>query len=449
MKVLHVPYCYYPDAIGGTEIYVESLARFQRELGIEVVVAAPGPKDVSYPHDGHPVYRFQTATAPSLPELYGRGDPQAARSFRGVLESVQPDVVHLHAFTSAVSIRVVRGTRESGIPVVFTYHTPTVSCTRGTLLRWGSELCEGVMETRACAQCRLQSNGMPKAVARMMGSLPTSVGNCAGKLGFSGSAWTALRTTELVSIRHSAARALFAEADRIVAVCEWGRELLVRNGVDPGKIELSRQGLSSLAYARIPKKAAGTAPALRMAFMGRLDVVKGLGVLIEALQLAPSLAVTLDIFAIVQGESGRRLMQALKLKSSHDRRISFQPPLVADQTVDRLREYDVLAVPSQWLETGPLVVYEAFAAGTPVIGSRRGGIAELVQHEKNGLLVETSSREAWAGAVSRLVEDRTLLPKLQRGIGPVRTMRDVASEMQPVYERVLAGARRQTQSAAL
>jgi glycosyltransferase involved in cell wall biosynthesis len=302
------------------------------------------------------------------------------------------------------------------------------------------------MDAHTCARCRLESNGMPKPVAWIAGSLPAAVGRSAGKLGLAGGAWTALRTTELVSIRHSAARALFAEANRIVAVCEWVRDVLLRNGVDPGKIELSRQGLNCPAPARRRERAAESDTPLRIAFLGRLDAVKGLHVLIEALQLAPALPVKLDIFAVVQGGTGQQLMQALETKSRGDRRISFQPPIPADRTVDLLREYHVLAVPSQWMETGPMVVYEAFAAGTPVIGSRRGGIAELVEHEKNGLLVEASSTEAWANAIRRLVEDRTLLPRLKQGIGPVRTMRDVASEMQPVYARALAGGLKQAQS---
>jgi hypothetical protein len=54
------------------------------------------------------------------------------------------------------------------------------------------------------------------------------------------------------------------------------------------------------------------------------------------------------------------------------------------------------------------------------------------------LLVEASSPEAWAAALSRLVDDPNLLPKLKSGIKPVRTMLDVAKEMGPVYESVLA-----------
>jgi glycosyltransferase involved in cell wall biosynthesis len=256
-------------------------------------------------------------------------------------------------------------------------------------------------------------------------------------MGLSGGVWTAIRTSELVALRHSAVRMLFSEVDHVVAVCEWVKVLLTSNGVDARKITLSRQGLSRPVESAAAERQ-GVRPPLRIAFLGRIDAVKGLGVLIEALQRAPKLPVVLDIFAVVQGQAGERLKLQLSEQVKCDPRISFRAPLAAAQVVDRLREYDALAVPSQWMETGPLVVYEAFAAGIPVIGSRLGGIAELVRDEENGLLVEASSPDAWAAALGRLVDDPNLLPKLKSGIKPVRTMLDVAKEMRPVYESVLA-----------
>src|ERR1700678_2407112 len=122
MKVLHVPFGFFPDAAGGTEIYVEALARFQNEMGIESAIAAAGREDASYIHAGQRVYRFRTAEAMPLRALYGEGDTVAASSFAGILETARPNVVHLHAFTSGASIRLVRAAHHCGIPVVFTYH---------------------------------------------------------------------------------------------------------------------------------------------------------------------------------------------------------------------------------------------------------------------------------------------------------------------------------------
>jgi len=203
------------------------------------------------------------------------------------------------------------------------------------------------------------------------------------------------------------------------------------------KVTLCRQGLAHPAPAAVRNRREASGGPLRIAFFGRLDAVKGVDTVIDALRLAPELSVTLDIFAVVQDDAARRLKQALAQKAGGDSRIGFQEPVAPQVTVERLRECDVLAVPSRWMETGPMVVYEAFAAGTPVVGSNLGGIAELVEHEKNGLLVDATSAPAWAAAFRRLVEDRALLAKLKRGIGAVRTMRDVAREMQPVYQRAV------------
>jgi glycosyltransferase involved in cell wall biosynthesis len=87
------------------------------------------------------------------------------------------------------------------------------------------------------------------------------------------------------------------------------------------------------------------------------------------------------------------------------------------------------------------VVLEAFAAGIPVLGSDLGGIAELVEHEVDGLLVEPASPEAWGGALRRVLDDPDLLTRLRRGVRPPRRMGQVAEEMLAVYHRLtrLAG----------
>ena len=210
------------------------------------MITAPALEDASYSHAGQKVYRYAVAKQLELRQIYGEGDEPAAASFARILRRESPDLVHLHAFTSGVSIRVVRAAHEAGVPVVFTYHTATVSCPRGTLMRWGKAPCDGVMDLHRCARCRVHAKGLPMAASWLAGSLSPAVGACLGQLGLSGKVWTALRATELLRVRHKAARALFGEADAIIAVCEWTRDVLarngvtgaylVRNGVDPRKL---------------------------------------------------------------------------------------------------------------------------------------------------------------------------------------------------------------------
>jgi glycosyltransferase involved in cell wall biosynthesis len=437
VKVLHLPFCYYPDPPGGTEIYVEALARHQRESGMEPAIAAPASENAEYSHEGVPVHRYRVSSRLGLREQYGDGDPVAAEGFAAILQRVRPDVVHLHAFTSGVSLQIVRAAKSRGIPVVFTYHTPTVTCGRGTLLEWGAEVCDGVMDARRCARCSLHAKGLPKPASWLAASLPPVLGATLNNAGLLGSVWTALKMTELIERRVAAVRGLFTEVDRIVAVCGWVRELLIHNGVPGRKITLCRQGLAPFEAAKNVARPEPGSGVLKIAFFGRLDTTKGIDTVIEAMRLEPELPATLDIFAVAQSEAAKALRAELVAKIGGDSRIRFRQPVTPRGVVERLGEYDALAVPSRCLETGPLVAYEAFAAGTPVIGSNLGGIAELVEHERNGLLVEPNSPRAWAAAFRRLAEDGELKVRLRRGIREVRTMDDAAREMQPVYELAL------------
>jgi glycosyltransferase involved in cell wall biosynthesis len=76
----------------------------------------------------------------------------------------------------------------------------------------------------------------------------------------------------------------------------------------------------------------------------------------------------------------------------------------------------------------------------PVIGSRLGGIVELVRDGIDGMLVEAESVAAWTEVIRRLDEDRAMLERLRRGVRPPRTMDDVADDMMTVYRR-LSGSR--------
>jgi len=103
----------------------------------------------------------------------------------------------------------------------------------------------------------------------------------------------------------------------------------------------------------------------------------------------------------------------------------------------RTRQYDALVVPSQWLETGPIVVYEAFAAQRPVLGSDLGGIAELVNDGEDGLLVSPADNpDRWAQALVQLENEPSLVAELKKAVRSPRTMSEGAKEMAKCYRRV-------------
>lgn len=434
--VVHVPYTFFPDPSGGTEVYVQALACEQIRRGMAAMVAAPAGGDSSYVFEGLRVRRFSVNPSNTLDDLYGEGDVHAARAFARILDEEDPDLVHLHAFTSAVSLRLVRECKKRDIPVVFSYHSPTVSCQQGTLLRLGTEICDGTLDVHRCTRCTLHSLGLDKFSSVVAAYAPQSFGRLVGTLGLSGPAWTALRMTHLIEQRHDAVRALLAEVDHCVALCQWVKDLLLHIGAPEHKVTVSRQGLchpAQNANSDREKSVRNGGSNLRIAYLGRLDPVKGVHVLVRALGATPLASLKLDIFGISQGSRDEEYARTLRVEAAGDTRIRFQAPISGAQVIPSLRTYDVVAIPSQWMETGPMVVLEAFAAGIPVIGSRLGGIAELVQHGVNGLLVEPKSAIAWGEALRGMCETEELLVRLRAGVRMPRTMINATDEIEAVY----------------
>ena len=437
MNVVHVPFGYFPDAVGGTEIYVAELVRGLKLLNVDSVVAAPSSAAMAglYEHDGVPVHRFRIDPCADVAELYGDGDEMAARAIGSILDDVDADVLHLHAFTRAASLRAARAARRRGVAVVFTYHTPTASCVRGTLLHDGAEPCDGSLVAQRCAACLLESRHVPRVVREALSRTPAGVAAAVEATRVTGAWATALRARELTAARHDAFTQLLHESDAVVAVCEWVRALLLRAGAPPSRLVMSRQGTAA-SGRRVSRERIST-DRLRMAYVGRLHQTKGLHVALGALRAELDLPVALDVFGIVQDTDGDRYLDELRTLSRDDPRVQFHRPIAADDVVHTLASYDCTIVPSQWLETGPLTVLESFAAGVPVIGSNLGGIAELVTHDRDGWLVPHADRHAWTAAIRRLATDHALMQRLRAGVQPPRSTDDVARDMVAVYEAVV------------
>jgi glycosyltransferase involved in cell wall biosynthesis len=439
MKLLHVPFHFFPEDAGGTEMYVHALARELRKCGVESEIAAPGTEDREYGFDDFTVHRFSVATNPAnVSDLYSGGTAACAYRFGRILDRSRPDIVHFHAFSPEVSDLAAREAKARDLKIVFTYHIP-VTCARGTLLRYGKEVCEGAWELYKCSRCALEAHGAARRIADAVGSLPPVFGQIVAATGLRGGMMTALRMTELQRRRHRSLEGFLASADAIVALSNWGREVLLRNGVPASKLTVARHGVTQ--DGTLPAAAGTRQGPLRVAFLGRAYEIKGAHILVDTLVRHPALDVALDLFLLVQDEPvSAKYMADLKRRAEGDGRIRFLPAVGNAGVVAALSSYDVLAVPSQWMETGPLVIYDAWAAGIPVIGSNLGGIAELVEHGKNGLLVAPADVEAWGDALRRLSADRMLLNAMRRELPRLRTMATVAGEMQAIYQRLTYAA---------
>jgi glycosyltransferase involved in cell wall biosynthesis len=439
--IVQVAYTYFPDASGGTEVYVAGLVEALRSRGISSAVAAPGNADNSYLHDDVPVFRFATDHDAGLAQAYGAPDQKAARSFRAVMECLRPRIVHLHAHTAAVSTRLVDAAHEAGAKVAFTYHTPTVSCARGTMMWMGRAPCDGRLDWRRCTLCTLAQHGVPPLLRNAIAGTPLAVGNALGRAGLSGGAFTALRLPSLIGAVHRRFRELANKVDCIVVPCMWVWNVLRQNGVSQSKLVLCRQGLSRHPRTRAPlqpdPRCRDDPGVLRLGYFGRLDPTKGVDIVVEALRRVPRALVRFEIHGIRQ-PGCEAYAARLERAAAIDPRISVSSALPPDAVGEAMRRCDLVVVPSQCLETGPLVVLEAFAAGTPVLGARLGGIAELVTDQVDGLLIPPDDPGAWASTIAALAAAPERVARLRAGIRPSRTMDDVAHDMAELYGTLLA-----------
>jgi glycosyltransferase involved in cell wall biosynthesis len=433
--VLHVPFGYFPSPVGGTEVYVAALCRELQSLGVTNVIAAPGDSEACYHHESTDVFRFGVNS--SYSPMNDEGDSMAALNFGALLDRLQPQIAHFHALSPAVSVLALREVKQRGIATVYTYHTPTGSCHRGTMMRWGTEPCDGRLTATRCAACQLHHLGVPKLAAQALAITSWATHTLAP--GFPQKArWQIpLRASKLAQTRHRSIREWWAGMDRIVALCAWTERLLEANGVPRHQIRKVRHGLTQASPTAAAKHHSHNTGPVKLVFLGRLDPTKGLHLLLDALDLAPDLKLEIDVHTIIEGAPGayaRKLQQRLQ---THPK-VRVCPPVPSSEVISTLRGASALVVPSTWFETGPLVVLEAFAAGIPVVGSGFGGIAEWVTDGVDGLLVRDLKPGSWAAALRRLVAEPGLLAQLTAGVKAPRDMTAVAHEMLEIYQELAA-----------
>jgi glycosyltransferase involved in cell wall biosynthesis len=204
----------------------------------------------------------------------------------------------------------------------------------------------------------------------------------------------------------------------------WARLHVVHCGLDPD------------FFACPPRERDGV---FRVLAIGRLVPIKGYPQLLDAIRSVSRTGVECRLRVVGDGPMRAELAE-LASRPSPPVRVEWLGPQAPAAVREELRHADVLAV-SSFMEGTPVVLMEAMAAGVPVVATRVGGVAELIEDGRNGLLVTPGSVDALSRALCAVWADEgAAKQRAQEGHATVLThfhIRDVAQRMRALFQRYL------------
>jgi glycosyltransferase involved in cell wall biosynthesis len=353
MRILHA-YNQHRGGGGATNAARATVA-LSRQRGMEVEVYTRSSAEMP----DHVVGRLRTAAS----AIYAR---RSVREFSALLDSFRPDVVHIHEVFPLVSPWILPPCTRRGVPVVMTCVDYRLTCPVFTH-QCGGEVCT-----------RCTGGREYHAVLR----------NCRGNL-----AESAVFATYNVIARKVG---LFRQhVSQYIAPSEFTRQWLIE------QLHLAPDRVTAISPAvTVPDEpVADPVAGQYVAYAGRFSPEKGIDTLIEAARIA-------------------RLPLRLSRNENSLVTANIPPDVTTVVTRDRSELLDfyrsarMLVLPSTWFETFALVGAEAMSHGVPVIASRFGAMAELLEDGVDGFLFEPRNPADLAAKITRLWNDPDLCRRM-------------------------------------
>ncbi len=297
---------------------------------------------------------------------------EARTRLRDLVSRGKPNVAHFHNIAHQLTPSILDEARRAGIPVVQTLHDYKLICSSYLLFANGEvcERCAGGRHYQAVLQrCHHGSLGMSMT-------------------GFAEMSFHALR-------RSYDGVSLFLCPSRFM------QRKCASFGIAPERLVHCPYFLVTARYRPDPE------PGDYALYMGRLSREKGVSTLISAAGRTGGLPL------VVLGDGPLR--EGLEREAIHSgASIRFEGHLQGSALHDRVRGSAFVIVPSEWYENLPYAILEAFALGKPVLGSRIGGIPELVRDGETGWLFEPRNAVALAERWRGMWQNRAGLKEMGR-----------------------------------
>jgi glycosyltransferase involved in cell wall biosynthesis len=259
------------------------------------------------------------------------------------IRSFAPDVIHVHNSFPLVSPSLYWAAARRSCPVVQTLHNFRLMCLQAMFLR----------NNRICEDCK----GATPWRGVMRGCYHDSPAQSAVLAG--------------MLVLHRSLGTFQRKVTRYIALNEFSREKFIEGGLPAERIVVKPNF--------VQPQPAQDAVRMGALFVGRLSLEKGLSLLADALALVPSMTVR------VIGDGPE-----MPLVKAHAQ-LHALGQLDREDVMRHMHSAAYLLMPSIWYETFGLVQMEAFACGLPVIAPRLGSMAEMIDHQRTGLLFDPGS----------------------------------------------------------
>jgi len=257
----------------------------------------------------------------------------------------KPDVIHVHNTFPLISPSLYWTAAKAGVPVVQTLHNFRLFCPQAVFLREGKvcEDCLGHVPWRGVLHGCYRESKTQTAVLASMVTMHRAIGTWRNKV------------------------------TRYIALNEFCRQKFIEGGLPAERIVIKPNFVDFSALPEIPRQS--------FLFVGRLSVEKGLNVLVQAVQqlddILVNVAGTGPEVVLLNNVAG---LQALGV-------------LPAEAVRLEMRKSIALVLSSICYESFPRTLVEAYGCGLPVIASRIGALAELVEDGVTGLLFDPGNAD--------------------------------------------------------